>query len=497
MSQPAYPDASYQPTPPAPPKSEIPLWTLLAAGACAVVGAILLAFVVLGELDDEGKEERTYPSAWDPRVAKYVTIVEKQRGLKFLHPVEVRFLKKAEFTQEVTADESELDDEEREDIARATGQLRAIGLITGDVDLFAAFNDASGGGTLAFYSFEDERITIRGTSLTPAARATLVHELTHALQDQHFAIGDRLEELREQDSGTSEESVLDAIIEGDAERVATLYRESLDARQRKELDASEKAQQAEASSDMKGIPEAVLTIISSPYTLGESLMQTVAEDGGNKAIDALYRDTPTHDAALYDPFQVIAGDLDAAEVPTPAVKEGEKEVDSGEFGALSWYFMLAERVPLLEAVDVVDGWGGDASVFYEKAGVSCVRAAYQGDTDADTTRMLRALRSWIAAAPGAPATVSSEKGRVLFESCDPGKESKVGKDASIDALTLVSVRNQIGGGLLAAGAPADLAGCVAGRIIREYSVAQLTDPGFGANDASVTRRIQQFALACR
>jgi len=496
MSDPGYSATPYQPVPVGPPKSEIPLWTILTACAVALVGAVIVTFVVLGELDKKD-DEKQYPSAWDPRVAKYVTIVEKERGLTFLHPVEVRFLKKAEFTKEVTADEKDLDKKDREEIEQATGQLRAIGLITGDVDLFKAFNDASGGGTLAFYSFEDERITIRGTSLTPASRATLVHELTHALQDQHFAIGDRLEELREKDAANSEESVLDAIIEGDAERVATLYRESLDAKQRKALEKSEKAQQDEASSDLKGVPKAVLTIISSPYALGESLTQTVAEDGGNKALDALYRDTPTHDASLYDPFQVIAGDIGADKVPAPEVKDGEKEVDSGEFGALTWYFMLAERVPLVQAVDVVDGWGGDSYVFYEKKGVSCLRAGYRGDTDADTTRMLRALRSWVAAAPGAPAKVGAEKGRVLFESCDPGKGSKVGRNASIDALTLVSIRNQVGSEILSAGAPAEVASCVAGKIIREYSIAQLTNPRFGANDSSVTDRIQQFALACR
>lgn len=495
MSDLGHSATSYPPAPVGPPKPEIPLWTILTACAVALVGAVIVTFVVLGELRKDDEPE--YPSAWDPRVAKYVTIVERERGLTFRHPVEVRFLKKDAFTGEVTADEADLDTKDREEIEQATGQLRAIGLITGDVDLFAAFNDATGGGTLAFYSFEDKAITIRGTKLTPASRATLVHELTHALQDQHFGIGDRLEELREKDAANSEESVLDAIIEGDAERVATLYRESLDARQRKALEKSEKEQQAEASSDLKGVPKAVLTIISSPYALGESLTRMVAEDGGNKALDDLYRNTPTHDAALYDPFQVLADDLGAAKVPTPEVKDGEEEVDSGEFGALSWYFMLAERIPLDQAVDVVDGWGGDSYVFYEKKGVSCVRAGYQGDTDADTTRMLQALRTWVAAAPNSPAKVGSEKGRVLFESCDPGKESKLGKDASIDALTLISIRNQIGSELLTAGAPPELAGCVAGKIIREYSVAQLTNPTFGANDAGVTRRIQQFALACR
>ncbi len=44
-------------------------------------------------------------------------------------------------------------------------------------------------GTLAYYSFEDKNITVRGQRVTPAMRSTLVHELTHVLQDQNFGIG--------------------------------------------------------------------------------------------------------------------------------------------------------------------------------------------------------------------------------------------------------------------------------------------------------------------
>lgn len=467
----------------------------MTAGAFAIVGAIILAFVVVAELNKDD-DKKNYPSAWDPRIAPYVRIVEKHRGLAFLHPVEVRFLDRAAFTKEVTKDEKELEKDERKEIEQATRLLRAIGLIKGDIDLFAAFNEASGGGTLAFYSPEDERITIRGKALTPATKPTLVHELTHALQDQHFEIGDRLEALREKDSADSEQSVFDAIIEGDAERVANLYRASLSAKQRAALTKTENAQRRQALKELKGVPKAVLTMISSPYTLGESLMATVAEKGGNKAVDELYRNTPTHDAALYNPFQVLAGDIGADKVATPELKDGEKEVDSGEFGALSWYFMLAERVPLLQAVDAVDGWGGDSYVFYERDGLSCVRAAYRGDSEADTTRMLRSLQRWVARAPGSPAKVGTDKGLVRFESCDPGKAATVGKDASIDALTLVSVRNQIGTVLLKSGAPEALANCVAGRVIREYSVARLTDPKFGSRGTAVQNRIRQFALAC-
>ena len=90
----------------------------------------------------------------------------------------MRFLPPEEFEKTVTTDDKELDKDDRTELKQFTGLMRALGLISGDVDLFAAFNDFSGAGTLAYYSFEDKRITVRGQRITPAMRSTLVHELT-------------------------------------------------------------------------------------------------------------------------------------------------------------------------------------------------------------------------------------------------------------------------------------------------------------------------------
>lgn len=477
---------------------DIPLWLILALVAVLLAGSGVAAFALLsGDKEENGP---SYPKVWDARVAPFVKIVEKKRGLTFLHPVEVRFLEDKAFEKEVTTEEKDLDKEEREEIEQFTGLMRALGLITGDVDLFEAFNDVSGTGTLAYYSPEDEQITVRGAKLTPAARATLVHELTHALQDQHFQIGDRSEKLREDlDDGasTTEYTVFDALIEGDAERVATLYRESLTPKQRKALDAGTESDVDKANKELKHVPKVVLTMVSSPYALGEALVQAVAADGGNAAIDKLFRDPPAHEAVLLDPFQVLTGDLDATEVDVPDLEDGAEEFDKGEFGVLTWYFMLAERLPLLDALAAADGWGGDAYVAFERGEDTCARIAYAGDTGQDTARMHRALQRWIAAAPGSPAEVSRDGDVVRFESCDPGTASKVGQEASVKALELAAVRTYLGLGIVKSGAPEGLARCLAGRLVREYPLSSLTDPQFGSGDPAVENRVRQLAIACR
>ena len=369
---------------------------LLVAILVMLALAAATAFVLLRDA-----KEKTYPARWDSRVAPYVQLVQNKRGLFFMHPVEVRFLPEAKFEKTIAADETKPSKKEREQIEQFTGLMRAFGLLKCDLDLSDSVDDFNTGGTLAYYSFDDERITIRGEKVTPAVRATLVHELTHVLQDQHFKIDDRMKKLRKADQadGTSESTLLDA--------------------------------------------------------------------------------------------------HKATEVDVPKLKDGEKKFASGVFGVVTWYLMLAERMPLRDALAASDGWAGDAYVGFKRDGNSCARMTYAGDTPQDTKRMLSALRRWSAAAPGAPTKVSRVGDRMSFETCDPGKAVKVGKNASEAAVELVLIRNAYVMAALRADVPRKMARCLAGRLVQDFPVARLLDPKFGVGDPAVQARVQQFAAACR
>lgn len=492
MSLPPEPPAA---APAESPSSDIPKWLILALVAVMVAGVGLVAVVLLQDKPhtDAGP---TYPKQWDARVLPYVKIVQKERELTFLHPVPVRFLSDAAFEKTVTADEGKLDKDERKEIDQYTGLLRALGLLSGDVDLFDAFNDAHGSGTLAYYSPEKKEIVIRGDKLALAAQPTLVHELTHVLQDQHFAIGDRLDKLQaaNEKKSTTEYDVFDAIVEGDASRIATDYRSSLPAAQRRALAASEATQRTDVMAEYKKIPKVVLTMISSPYSLGEAMVQAAAANGGNAAVDDLFRDPPAHDSVLLDPLAGLAEPDKPAAVDVPTLAGGEKKFVSGEFGALSLYFMLAERMPDLDALAAADGWDGDAFVAFERDGVSCERTAVRGDSPQATAALDAALRRWAAASPGSGAQVKDDGSLVRFESCDPGTTAAAGRDASVQALTLVTIRSQLGAVLLKQGAPAPAARCIAEKAVRQFSVPTLTASKLSASD---TDKLRKIAVSCR
>lgn len=495
MSNFGVPSAAPRPAPPSDEPSNVPLWAILLVLVLILTGGGFLARSLL----DDGKDEVSYPASWDPRVLPYVKIAQKQRGLTFRHPVTVRFLPPEKFKKGVTTDEKELDKEDRKEIEEFTGMMRALGLIKGDIDLFDSVNDASGAGTLAYYSFEDERITIRGQKITPAMRSTMVHELTHVLQDQHFDIGamqKKLEKSKDEDSD-EEATVLDALIEGDADRVETSYRQSLSAKQRKALDSSSRGQSEEVDKTYKKIPKIVITMMTSPYTLGEAMVQAAAADGGNSAVDALFRKTPPNESALLDPLKGLTQKGDTVDVDAPKVADGEKKIDSGGFGALTWYLMLAERLPLLDALTAVSGRGGDGYLSFRRDDNVCVRAEYAGANAAATDDMLSALQRWVAAAPGSPAKVSRDGEQLTFESCDPGKTADVGKDTSDQAINLVLTRNYLGITFVRQGLPTSKARCLADKLTHTFSVARLNDPKFWADMGRDQERAARIGSSCR
>lgn len=454
------------------------------------------AFLVLR--GDGDSDDASHPKEWDARIKPYVKIVEDERDLTFKHPVKVRFLDKEAFEKTVRTDKKDLDKDERQDVKETTSLFRAFGLISGDVDLFESFNDATGAGTLAYYSFDDQAITVRGEKLTLASRATLVHELTHALQDQRFDIGDRFEKLgKEAKDGqpTTEGEALRAIVEGDAERVAERYRASLSSKERKALEKAESADSDESREELKGVPKVVLTLIGAPYALGQAVTETVA--ARNKYdVDELFEDPPPDDSVLLDPLKAF-GDLDRTKVKIPKVQAGEKKFDSGQVGSVVTYLILAERIPLRDALAAADTWKGDAYLGFKRADVLCVRVKYATSSDKRATRLTSAFEDWIAAAPGSSATISRDGDRVTFESCDPGKGAKLTNDASEDALKLVATRGYIATSVIRGGGSAEVARCFSRRVVDEFSIEDLSDPKFGANDPAVIKQIQEYAADCR
>ncbi|HEY6394243.1 MAG TPA: hypothetical protein VIX12_02425 [Candidatus Binataceae bacterium] len=118
----------------------------------------------------------------------------------------------------------------------------------------------------------------------------LAHELTHALQDQHFEIDKRLDALKENDDRLlALKSVAegDATIAGFAYTAGAMSNETAD----KLIDNIDEIPQAFAA-QTPGAPEGLSVPLLFQYTQGARFVREAYRRGGWAAVDALYRDPP-------------------------------------------------------------------------------------------------------------------------------------------------------------------------------------------------------------
>lgn len=443
----------------------------------AVVASLALLSAVAVSNLSSGDGGPRFPARWDSRVDELVSYVEYERGLDFEHPVKINFLPEKEFVAEVTADESELTDEDKADLADFEALFRAVGLAKGDFDLFDANNQLQGDSTLAYYDPEAKEVTVRGTEMTVGVKVTLVHELTHALQDQHFDLGR---------SGTfatdAENNTYDAIVEGDAQRIESRYLGELSEDDYNAYFDELYPESADGSADDSAgseVPAWMSAYNEAPYALGEPFTASVFAAKGQKGLDRLFSTPPTTEEHLLDPARYLATDK-AKAVAFPALPKGARQIDRADFGALTWLIMLSERIPTKDAVAAVEGWGGDAYVAYALDGKVCTTARFVGDDAEETAEMRSALGAFARAMPQGSVKIStvkiSRKGAAVeLFACDPGdKAGAGGNGASYEALGQVVGRSQTLSYLLEDDTPVAQAACLADGIAAEFTAEELS-----------------------
>jgi hypothetical protein len=462
-----------------------------------VLGVVMAGVLVLGAVAvtarilDRGPG---HPDAWDPRVADLAAFVEDERGLTFDHPVYVDFLTAAEYTEATTDDAPAPVGGDREGLDRYAAELRALGVASGELDLFTVFNQVSDGGTLAFYDPADQRVRVRGTEVTVGLEVTIVHELTHALQDQHFD----LERLYDGDVDSGASTAFRGLAEGDALRVEESYQqEELTEAERAAYDeeyAGDLADSEEATSD---VPPFVSATFSAPYALGQPFVLMLVNLAGNDEVDRAFSSPPDTEEHLFDPasFRLDEEPVDDLEL---GFDEDAELFDEGPFGITAWYLFLAERIDPKVAFEAALGWDGDSFAAIERDGTTCLRAAFVGDTPEDETQMEAALTTWIAAMPGAGSELVEVDPHPVLEACDPGEEL----DLELTGRSESSLFLPNLWGYLVADATTVLeppsARCYARAVLDDLTYEEITDPeGTAFEGDSFDQTLSAALEACR
>jgi hypothetical protein len=298
--------------------------------------------------------------------------------------------------------------------------LEAVGLVEPGTDLVEAVRTLLGAGVLGFYRTETNDLVVRATAVTPYVRTLIAHELTHALDDQHFELN-----RPELDDADDERAFAFAVLtEGNASRVEDAYRATFTDEEEQQALDEEASVAAGIQADILSIPLVLLDALQAPYTLGRDLVATILDDGGQATLDAAFVTPPTTSEQALEPDAFLEGD-NALEVPDPQTDEGAVAIDQGVIGALGLAEILGFSPGILPGPldPAVEGWGGDRYVAWDDLDGSgtCLQAVFVGDTPDDTAEIASALRDWADAAPfGVEATIgegNSGDGPVLLNSC--------------------------------------------------------------------------------
>lgn len=461
------------------------------ASAAAVSGAAVLLLAACGG-------GSSHPDEWDDGVAPFVDYVEAARGLEFRHPIEVEFLTDDEWEQSVADDYEnlELTDEDRVFLTHGAGMFRALGLAEGDLDLLESYESLSAEGAVGSYDHEEERMVMRGSADDLTVQSTIVHELTHTLQDQHYDLGSLFEDAA--DSETDSEDAVRALVEGDADRVQEMWVDDLGAAQLEEYEAASEKQGADALEALEDLPESILTFFVAPYVLGAGFIEVLIADSGEVAVDEAFRRPPGPDQHILDPFTYLADERPSG-VEIPDLADGEEPVEemSGSFGALSWHVVLSERLEPSLALSTVDLWETDGYVAFTRDDVLCVRmifVAKDGAAAIEATEKFEAWRDLMPAAAGAGVERTDDS--IQLETCDPGADADVltGDGRGFAGIAAPAIRSTLSASALAEGATLEQAGCYGSGVVEQLSAEIL-----GAEELSDEQlaEVQEAAFSSR
>jgi hypothetical protein len=343
-------------------------------------------------------------------VAEVLPRVEELRGLSFKEAVPVEVVDDAAVREHVLARLRAFDqDRHLENVQRA---YELLGLIPDGADivnlLLDALEEQAGGyydpSRGAYYLLDDMPLS--------SAPILTAHELTHALEDQHFDLDKRLREVLADDDRMLARS---AVHEGSATILMSTYAMGAVLRGELDIDALQSLAETEAgrAAKLRSLPDVLLRQILGPYVLGAlflsggnlmGIVQGFPEDAVNRAM----AEGPVSTEQLLHPDKYWDDRLrdEPSEVELAGVGRllGRrwKLAGRGVFGELTLGALVGAETPLDPGVGglpnaaawtnaAAAGWDGDRWELWEAGGRSVVLLLTDWDSSVDASEFAAAL----------------------------------------------------------------------------------------------------------
>lgn len=299
------------------------------------------------------------------------------------------FLTEPELATRIVADfEAELEPGELE---WTQAWFDLLGLLDPETQPLAeVYADLLSEAVVGLYEPDTKELLVRADAadLSVLSKTTVVHEMIHALSDQHFDVGERLEALVSEDR-LDEASAYLSLLEGEATYFQFVYI----------ADHLSTAEAVALGTEIIGSDRSVLDrtpfVISEPllfrYDAGFQLVLDIVEDLGIEGINEALRSPPlttehvAHPAAYFD-------EEPAVEVVLPSfVAPGYEIVEESTWGELGLLATFGQSIGEGAASQIGDGWGGDSYRIMSNGSDVIFLFSYRADTDRDATEVAAAF----------------------------------------------------------------------------------------------------------
>jgi hypothetical protein len=297
---------------------------------------------------------------------------------------------------------------------RRSRAWQTIGVVPPGTSIRRSIERFAGSQVIGYYDPLTGQLVFIGTEdPTPVQKVTLAHELTHALDDQHFRL-DRLNTLESDCADEAFQAALGAV-EGDATYFMIVY-----AQRFLTLDEQLELGLGTAPSTT-GIPPFVLELQTWPYTAGLSFIEAMDRRGGTEAIDRAMESFPVSTE------QVIHPERYPNDAPTPVNVEdlsrelgpGWTDLDVMGVGEAFLSIMLGLRLPPVTSEAAAAGWDGGTYRAWSDGEHVALMLSTVWDGPRDAGEFASATRQWLGSRGGRSASVLPVEGqlvRVLFAS---------------------------------------------------------------------------------
>ncbi|MGO9242593.1 MAG: hypothetical protein ACLQBJ_17455 [Bryobacteraceae bacterium] len=296
----------------------------------------------------------------DEQIHKLLTEISEITGMALKHPVPIAVLNKEEWRHWV--DERMKESAKPEELRVEETAMKMFGFVPPDFDLREATVDLMTEQAAAVYDHKTKRmIIVQGAAPDEMQEAVLVHELSHALADQHFDMHRFLDKGPRSDESDSARL---AVVEGQAmwimlEAMLNGRGQSLK-KNSAILELMLPAMRDMAAAQYPVFGKSPLYLKESllfPYSAGLRFQQAVVDKMGREAFAAVLRDPPKNTHEIIHPELYLEHETPASvELPQYEQRDKTKKLTDGDIGEMDVHVLFEQYASKADADALAPAW---------------------------------------------------------------------------------------------------------------------------------------------